>query len=185
MNNKLVQEKDTAVQNVNGHTTSESYMAYTVLQEPKRRFNWRVFLIYSFLAVVLVTSALIFLSSIKTAYFSSNSTPEEASYNINTIKSVCDNNESIKVESVTREISENFNIPMGVKIIELDRESPSLAGLKIDDIIVEISGKSVKSIDDIEVLFDRLEEENMITYRVYRNGMYTEINPYEQNTNDQ
>ena len=180
-NNKTLANKDDISESVNGTLTSESFNTYTKLKNPKRRFNAKIFTLYSVIISLLLASALIFASTIKTAYFSNSNKTSDSNENINTIKTVYEHNDLLRVEPITQELSHLFDIPMGLKIIEISPDTPLFYGLKSNDIIVDISGESVHNIEDINKLVDRLSEDAFITFTVYRNGVYKKISPFEDN----
>ncbi len=170
-------------ENVKGVLTSDSFHTYSKLRETKLHFNLKLFALYFVVILLLVISAIIFASTIKTAYFDSSSETEESFDKINTIKSVYQDNDTIKVEPITDELSSLFEIPVGVKIVELDFDNPLFKGLKINDIIVAISGKNIQDISDMDLSAEELEElrENpFITYTIYRNGIYKTITTFYQ-----
>jgi S1-C subfamily serine protease len=53
-------------------------------------------------------------------------------------------------------------------------------GLKINDIIVSISGKDVKNISEFNSAVDELAEDTFISYTVYRNGAYQTVTPFDE-----
>ncbi len=171
-------------ENIKGALTSRSFQTYTLLRNPKKKFNLRVLTLYFFIITLLIASALIFAYTIKTAYSSPKIKTEPDNEYLNTIRSNYENNEIFKVENVSKEISGLFNVPTGVKIVEIDEPSPLYNGLKVNDIIVEISGKSINSIKDMEKIIQHIDENNYIFYTVYRNGVFKTINPYEEQTNE-
>ena len=163
-----------------GTQTSESFKVYSKLTD-KKTFNLSMILLYVLLTSLLLSSALIFASSIKAAYFtdSSKKPHTESESNINTIKSSYQKNGSIKVETVTQEVAGLFGIPTGVKIIELNNEDPFFKGLRVNDIIVEVSGRKISSIEDMGFVDDNLTSDSFIIYTVYRNGAYKTIDPFD------
>lgn len=172
MDNKI-KESFNAVQ------TSEKFHIYSGIRDPKKRFDIKVITLYTVVIILLTASALIFASTIKTAFFSKADETAPTYSNIDKIKSTSDYNEHIKVENVTDEISSLFGVPTGVKIIDLDRNHPIFNGLKLDDIIVKISGTPIDSIDDMEKILPVLDEDTLVVFTVYRNGFYKDVNPYD------
>lgn len=164
---------------VNGALSSDSFNIYSKLTRSRPRFDFRVLALYVIVSLLLAISVVIFASAIKTAYFSPPKETEDTIDKINTIKTNYQNNDSIKVEPITNELSILFDIPVGVKIVEIDINNPIFRGLKSNDIIISVSGKKVFNIEQIELAVSELSEEVFITYTVYRNGVYKEINPFE------
>lgn len=163
-----------------GPQTSESFKAYSKLTD-KKTFNISMILLYVLLTLLLLSSALIFASSIKAAYFTDSAkTPHaESESNINTIKSSYQKNDSIKVETVTQEVANLFGIPTGVKIIELNNDDSLFRGLRVNDIIVEVSGRKISNIEDMGFVDDKLTSDSFIVYTIYRNGAYKTIDPFD------
>lgn len=177
-NTKKVFEQEISSENVNGKLTSDSFNIYTKLQNPKQRFNIRIFLVYLLITSLLVASAVIFASTIKTAYFNKGSETEKDN-NINKIRTTYQNSSNLKVETITPELSELFDIPVGVKIIEIENNNPLFNGLKPNDIIVGISGKPIENITQFDTEVAMLGNEIFLTYNIYRNGAFKDIAPFE------
>ena len=163
---------------VNGQTTSESYNAYSIIRDPKKKYNIRTIILVCIISILLSASVMVFFNSVKTAYFSPEHETEAYENKIEKTHSNYQNNNIIKVESVTQDIANVFNIPVGVKIISI-KEDPISEGLEVNDIIVKISGQSVESIDDLENALGSIESDEFVTYLVYRNGEYKTINPFD------
>jgi serine protease Do len=90
-----------------------------------------------------------------------------------------DSNSFIKIETVTKHIADVFGIPIGVKVIGISEASYISTGLKINDIIVKVSGKPISSINEFNTAINNLSAEEFLTYTVYRNGSYQVVNPYD------
>ncbi len=163
----------------NAAQTSEKFNIYSGIRNPRRSFSIKVIALYSIVILLLTASAAIFASTIKTAFFSSPKETESSHTNLEKIKSTSDYNEYIKVENVTDEIASLFDVPTGVKILEINRDAPIFNGLKLHDIIVKISGTPIDSIDDMEEILPKLDKDMLVIFTVYRNGFYKDINPYE------
>ncbi|MBR5322710.1 MAG: PDZ domain-containing protein [Clostridia bacterium] len=161
--------------NINGTLTSNSFRTYLKLHEKKHYFNIKYFSLYLVVIILLLVSVLIFASTIKKAYFNSASETKDTFDNINTIKTNYQNNDAIKLEPVSQELSGLFEIPVGMKIVELNSNNPITNGLKVNDIIVSVSGKTIKNFSDFEEAIESLEEENFLIYTIYRNGVYQTI----------
>ena len=170
---------DNSSENINGVFSSDSFHTYLKLREKRISFNAKYFSLYLVVIVLLLVSALVFASTIKTAYFDSSDETKGSLEKINTIKTYYQKNDTIKLEPVNQELSGLFEIPVGLKIIELDLDNPMTNGLKVNDIIVSISGIKVINISDFELAVEELADDYFITYTVYRNGSYKNIIPFE------
>lgn len=166
-------------ENFNAAQTSEKFHIYSGIRDPRKRFDIKVISIYTIVILLLAASALIFASTIKKAFFNTPNETEPSINNIEKLKATSDYNQYIKVENVTGEVASIFGIPTGVKIVELDYDVPIFNGLKMDDIIVKISGNPITSINDMETILPELDEDTLVIFTVYRNGFYKDINPYE------
>ncbi len=169
---------DNSSENVNGTLTSDSFRTYLKLHGKKIPFSAKYFTLYLVVILLLLVSVLVFASTIKTAYFDSSNETEEAIEKIKTIKTNYQKNDAIKLEPVNKELSKLFEIPIGMKIVELDFDNPVTNGLKINDIIISISGKDIKNISDFETAINDISEDTFITYTVYRNGVFQDITPF-------
>ena len=171
---------DSSSEKVNGVLTSDSFRTYLKLRGRKIPFNAKYFTLYLVVIILLLVSAFVFASTIKTAYFDSSDETESSLEKINTIKTDYQKNDAIKLEPVNNELSKLFEIPTGMKIVELDFENPMTSGLKVNDIIISISGKDIKNISDFESALNELAEDNFITYTVYRNGVFQDVTPFDE-----
>lgn len=164
---------------VNGQLTSESYNTYSALRNPRQNFNIKSTILCLVLISSLLLSTIIFIASIRTAYFNR---PSESTAGHSVLKktmSSYDSNSFIKIETVTKDIADVFGIPIGVKVIGISEASYISTGLKINDIIVKVSGKPISSINEFNTAINNLSAEEFLTYTVYRNGSYQVVNPYD------
>lgn len=167
-------------ENVKGVLTSDAFRTYLKIRGKSISFNAKYFSLYLVVILLLLVSALVFASTIKTAYFESSNETEGSLEHINRIKTNYQKNDAIKLEPVNKELSKLFEIPTGMKIVELDFENPMTNGLKVNDIIISISGKNIKNISDFESAINELAEDNIITYTVYRNGVFQDVTPFDE-----
>lgn len=59
----------------------------------------------------------------------------------------------------------------GVKVMEVDTETPAAkAGIQKDDIITEINGKAINSVDEIRTLLKDLKDGDIVKTSILRNG---------------
>lgn len=78
----------------------------------------------------------------------------------------------LKVITVTEHIAKDFEIPLGVFIKEVSLDSPALeAGLQSGDVIVEIDGVAVSSVDAYETKISELHPGDVTTIVVKRQSM--------------
>ena len=171
---------DNSVENVNGILTSESFRTYLKLRGKRIPFNLRYFSLSLIVIILLLVSCIIFASTIKTAYFDSSNETKDSFEKINTIKTDYLKNDTIKLEPVNQELSGLFEIPVGMKIVELNSNNPMTNGLKVNDIIVSIFGKDIKSISDFEDALKNIEEDSYVIYTVYRNGTYQTVTTLDE-----
>ena len=162
---------------VNGRITSKSFKTYSNIQNPKNKYNLRTLALLIILTALIIASLLVFANSIKTAYFDDSKETQEINANIEKIKIHLDKNKTIKVENVTKEIADVFGLPVGVKVIEIAEDSLVSSLLKINDIIVKVSGKTITNIDQLNSIIEDSEYDEFLTYTVYRNGTYHIIDP--------
>ncbi|MBR5314954.1 MAG: PDZ domain-containing protein [Clostridia bacterium] len=164
---------------VNGKLTSESYNTYSALRNPKQKIDVKSTVLCLVFITALLLSALIFISSIRTAYFNKPSETATEHTFLNKTKSSYDANSLFKFETVTKDISDVFNVPVGVKILNINEETPIATGLRINDIIVKVSGKNITTIDEFNKAINDLSTDDFLIYTVYRNGDYRTISPFE------
>lgn len=84
----------------------------------------------------------------------------------------------IKGSQVTAEIAESQGIPTGVYVSDVEPDSPALnGGLQAGDVIIEISGKAVASVTEIQEMLLKFSKDQVIQVKVMRQGKeeYKEI----------
>lgn len=84
----------------------------------------------------------------------------------------------IKGSQVTAEIAESQGIPTGVYVSDVEPDSPALnGGLQAGDVIIEISGKAVTSVTEIQEMLLKFSKDQVIRVKVMRQGKeeYKEI----------
>lgn len=170
---------DKNIEAVKGTVTSESYNTYSAIRDPKKRYSIRTIVLTLVFALLIISSFFVFVNSIKTAYFNKAKETAPVESNLLRVKSEYDTNSFIKIETVTEDISEVFGIPIGVKIVEIASDSPIATGLKINDIIVKISGTKVTNINEFNSALKNLSTDDFITYTVYRNGDFQTVSPFD------
>ena len=81
--------------------------------------------------------------------------------------------EGISIDEAT---AKKYNLVEGVYIRNAeDFTAAQKAGIKAGDVIIEIEGKKVKSIDEINEIKNNYKIGDKITVKVYRNGEYKDI----------
>ena len=169
-------------ENVNGVKTVEGFDEYTRIKNRRFGFDVKLLLIYLLILALLITSACMFASSIYTAYSEETSNLENDSDSAFTkIKAPYQSNNCIKVQPIDSTVSEIYEIPVGLKIIELDNTNPSLNGLRVGDIIISCCGKNVYDIHDLyknDTLL--ISEDHWLSYEIFRNGLYKTVSPFEE-----
>ena len=77
----------------------------------------------------------------------------------------------INGSAVSKDESEQYGIPMGVLVVQIDRESSAAKeGLRRGDIITHYNGKEVKTVDDINAAKGSGRPGEKVTITVYRDG---------------
>jgi len=75
----------------------------------------------------------------------------------------------IRGREVTKELSETYNIPVGIYVQEVEAFSPAeRAGLQPGDIIVNFDGKNVKTFDDLNKLKQKHKAGDVINITIVR-----------------
>ena len=172
MDNKRIRPTE----NVNGNITSDSFKTYSVITSRRKKTNVCHVLFFGLIFVLVAASLFVFGYSLKNIFIKEDANKIE-NENIKTISTFFEKNDAIKVELVTKEISEIFNVPRGIKIVEL-KKVHSTEGLLVDDIITEISGMEIHCLDDLTRAYKATASKNTpISYKVYRGGSYQTITP--------
>ena len=165
---------------VNGILTSESYHTYEKIRDPKKLFNFPKIITFTTLFVLLTASALLFVYSISKQPNDLVDNDSNTDEKIKIINTKFENNDSFKVENITYEVASVFNIPVGVKIVELNSDTDMYKGLRINDIITDISGEKITCIEDMNTVFEDIySTQDVLSYTVFRNGVYKTITPFE------
>lgn len=77
----------------------------------------------------------------------------------------------IKGREVTESLSQTTGIPVGLLVTEVTQDSPAmLAGFKEYDVITDISGKKIRTVQDLENVLLKLKADNVITVTAMRQG---------------
>ena len=91
------------------------------------------------------------------------------------IEHLCNNQDIVYLGitgmNVTKEVQEEQNLPEGVYVTGVEMDSPAMtAGIQSGDIIVDISGQEVKSLDQIQELLLNFSVDQNISIKVMRQG---------------
>jgi len=180
-NNNTFSTQNTT-ENVNGIKTVDGFNTYQSIKNQKFSFDKNLLIVYLVILVLLITSVFVFASSIYTVYSNDDSTTSsDGDSSFTKVKAVYQTNGSLKIQQIDSTIAEIYEIPVGVKIIEIDHTNPLFNGLKVGDIIVSCAGKDVFSINDLNFNTPYAPlEEHFISYKIFRNGIYRTIIPFEE-----
>ena len=78
--------------------------------------------------------------------------------------------------SIGKQVSERYNLPEGIYIESVEKDSPAESiGLKKSDIITKIEGQQVKSIDELNKIKYKYNIGDTVTLTVYRDGQETDF----------
>ena len=78
--------------------------------------------------------------------------------------------------SLTETLSERYNLPVGVYVESVEEGGPAEeAGLEVGDIITEIEGEAVTSVDEINTIKNTYSIGDTITLTIYRDNEYIEV----------
>ncbi len=167
---------------ISGTYTNESYTLYSSISDKPKKALKKSGAFAVLIVSLIAVSSVMFAFSIKNAFFKNDEADvTNAPETVKSIKTDEGFNSDMKVENITNEISELYNIPVGIKIISVNTvDNEYLNGLRANDIIVNISGTDVTNFEEATNIINSLQNDGMmISYTVYRNGIYKEIKPYE------
>lgn len=116
---------------------------------------------------------------IQNTYLHANTPNALTAYGISDLKMIiehlCNNQDIVYLgitgADVTEEVQEEQDLPEGVYITGVEMDSPAMAaGIQSGDIIVDISGQEVKSLQQIQELLLNFSEDQNISVKVMRQG---------------
>lgn len=116
---------------------------------------------------------------IQDTYLHANAPNALTAYGISDLKAIiehlCNNQDIVYLgitgANVTEEVQEEQNLPEGVYITEVEMDSPAMAaGIQSGDIIVDISGQEIKSLQQIQELLLNFSVDQNISIKVMRQG---------------
>lgn len=82
----------------------------------------------------------------------------------------------IEGTSLTQALSKRYNLPVGVYVENVLENSPAKsAGLEQGDIITEVEGQAVKSVNEMNNIKNKSSIGDNITLKIYRNNKYQDI----------
>lgn len=77
----------------------------------------------------------------------------------------------ITSRNITEEDSKNYNLPVGVYVVEVAQYSPAeLAGIKPGDVITEVNGKKIKTNDELNKTKEGHKSGDVLTVKVNRDN---------------
>jgi len=78
--------------------------------------------------------------------------------------------------NVTQQLAEAYNWKVGIYVASMSPDSPAyLAGVQIGDIIVQVDGKDVETVDELNEIKNKHRVGDKLELKVYRNGQYVNI----------
>lgn len=78
--------------------------------------------------------------------------------------------------SLTEALAERYNYPVGVYVESVEDDGPAkTAGLVVGDVITEVDGKAVASVDDINLIKNNHSIGDTISLTIYRDGDYINL----------
>ena len=149
---------------------------YDRYKNEKERRNYRTIAVTCVIVFLVAVSLGILVFLIKDLFFPSSDGAEPSFTCSSGDEVVIRYSDQLEVEIITEERSRFYNVPVGIKVIWVNGEGAySSADLRVNDIIVKIGGRQVKTLEDIEK-YEKEESERRdelyIEYTVYRNGEY-------------
>lgn len=170
MRDKTSEEKTPSL---SGVVSKDVYDRY---KNEKKSRNYKTIAVTSVIVLLVIVSVGILGFLVKDLFFSEDEGNETPFTCKTGDKIVTRYSDQLEVEIITRELSEFYNVPMGVKITWINSEGAfSNADFRINDIIVKIGGNQVRTLEDIskyELLEKERDDALYIDYTVYRNGEY-------------
>lgn len=78
--------------------------------------------------------------------------------------------------SLTEALAERYNYPVGVYVESVEDDGPAKdAGLEVGDVITEVEGQAVKSVEEINRIKNTYSIGDTITLKVYRDNDYIDV----------
>lgn len=78
--------------------------------------------------------------------------------------------------SLTEALAERYNYPVGVYVESVEDDGPAkAAGLEVGDVITEVEGQAVKSVEEINRIKNTYSIGDTITLKVYRDNDYIDV----------
>lgn len=77
----------------------------------------------------------------------------------------------VYISEITEAISQEYGYPVGVRIDDIQPNSPALeAGMKPADIIIGLNGQRIKTIDELKNVLDKSQVGDVVDMELWRNG---------------
>lgn len=78
--------------------------------------------------------------------------------------------------NVTSQMAKAYEMKEGIYVVSMSPDSPAyLAGIQIGDIIVEVDGKGVKTVDELNEIKNKHAVGDKLVLKVYRNNSYVDV----------
>ena len=78
--------------------------------------------------------------------------------------------------TVTEDMAKKYKVVEGVLVEEVENfTAAQKAGIKVGDIITEVEGKEVDSVDDINEIKNKYNVGDKIKIKLYRDGNYVDV----------
>lgn len=78
--------------------------------------------------------------------------------------------------NVTSQMAKAYEMKEGIYVVSMSPDSPAyLAGIQIGDIIVEVDGKEVKTVDELNDIKNKHSVGDKLVLKVYRNNSYVDV----------
>lgn len=170
MSDKTSEEK---IPSLSGVVSKDVYDRYKNEKTPR---NYKTIAMTCVIVLLVAVSVGVLGFLVKDLFFSENEANDPSFICKTGDEVVTRYSDQLEVEIITRERSEFYNVPIGVKITWINSEGVfSSADFRVNDIIVKIGNYQVKTLEDISK-YESVEKERddalYIDYTVYRNGEY-------------
>lgn len=82
----------------------------------------------------------------------------------------------VSISDVTEQIAEKYDVPVGVYIANVTLNSPAAkVGLRVNDIITEIDGKRVKTLEELSKTMEEYKPNDIAKIKIYRDKEYKTV----------
>ncbi len=78
--------------------------------------------------------------------------------------------------NVTKQMADAYNMKVGIYVVSMSPVSPAyMAGVQIGDIIVEVNGQAVETVDQLNEIKNKHTVGDKLELKIYRNGSFINI----------